>query len=315
MSDTEDAASFSSFADAKSHDSETEDATHEESNLDAAHAPTTLAAPEVDAAAASLQTLETTVPGMIGIAAALDAERGDAADRAADATADGTADGAADVPLAEEREYDESLPDGRSFRRRRRSVLEVEELPDDQRDLDASLAFKSEGNRHFGLGDHNTAAACYTECLRHLPRGAASDGQAAVGYANRAACHLMCGRLEETVYDCDRALEFNSGYAKALARRATALEKLGKLEEASKGESSEIAAARPVCQRDAAGPARTHQLLTCPLCRVLLLDLGRLLEMEPANRTARDSIARIEAACKERDEKLKEEMVRCGLKE
>lgn len=247
MSDTEDAASFSSFADAKSHDSETEDAAHEDSNPDA---PTTRAVSEVDAAAASLQTLETAIPGLIGDASALDAERGSAADgSAADGTADGTAHGAADVatdepldePLAEEREYDESLPDGRSFRRRRRSVLEVEELPDDKRDLDASLAFKSEGNRHFGLGDHDTAAACYTECLRHLPRGAGSDGQAAVGYANRAACHLMCGRLEETVYDCDRALEFNSGYAKALARRATALEKLGKLEEASKGVSGVIA--------------------------------------------------------------------------
>ena len=131
--------------------------------------------------------------------------------------------------------YDESLPDGRTFRRRRRSVLEVDELPDDKRDLEAALAFKTEGNRHFGLGDHETAAACYTESLRHLPRGSASDGQVSVGYANRAACHLMRGLLEETVYDCDRALEFNARYGKALARRSTALEKLGKLEEASKG--------------------------------------------------------------------------------
>ena len=39
-------------------------------------------------------------------------------------------------------------------------------------------------------------------------------------------------------------------------------------------------------------------------------DLTSLLEMEPGNRLARDSIARIDAACKARDEKLKEEMVR-----
>lgn len=135
-------------------------------------------------------------------------------------------------------EYDESLPDGRSFRRRRRSVLEIDELPDEKRDLEIALALKTDGSRHFGLGDHDTAAACYTESLRHFPRGAASEGQVAIGYANRAACHLLCGRLEETVYDCDRALEFNPTYAKALARRATALEKLGKLEEASKGEGT-----------------------------------------------------------------------------
>jgi tetratricopeptide (TPR) repeat protein len=136
-------------------------------------------------------------------------------------------------------EYDESLPDGSSFRRRRRSVMEADELPAEKKDLEAALAFKSEGNRHFGLSDHDTAAACYTEALRHLPLDATSDSHRAICYANRGACHFACGRLHEAVYDCDRALEFNGAYAKALARRAAVLEKLGKLEEASKG------AARP----------------------------------------------------------------------
>lgn len=211
MSDVEDAASFSSFADAKSHDSDG----------------------EAEGA-----------PGADDGGHPDDVARGGDAGRplvgsGAEATDTGASSEGDDAPS--EPTYDESLPDGRSFRRRRRSVIEVDELADEKRDLEAALAFKTEGNRHFGLGDYDTAVACYTECLRHLPRGSASDAQVAIGYSNRAACHLMSGRLEETVYDCDRALEFNAGYAKALARRASALEKLGKLEEASKGATEFVA--------------------------------------------------------------------------
>ena len=39
-------------------------------------------------------------------------------------------------------------------------------------------------------------------------------------------------------------------------------------------------------------------------------DLLRLLELEPGNKTSREGVARIEEACKARDEKLKDEMVR-----
>jgi tetratricopeptide (TPR) repeat protein len=195
-----------------------------------------------------------------------------------------------------EPEYDESLPDGSSFRRRRLSVMESDELPDDKKDLEAAMAFKSEGNRHFGLGEFDTAIACYTEALRHLPRNDASDNQRAICYANRGACHLASGRLHDTVYDCDRALEFNGAYAKALARRAATLEQLGKLEEAARGMSL-------LCVNRSLSGIETV-LFFCEIS-----DLAHLLKLDPGNRSSREGISRLEAAIKARDEKLKTEML------
>ena len=132
--------------------------------------------------------------------------------------------------------YDESLPDGRTVRRRRRSRDESSELSDADKDVGLAMGYKEEGNRHFGGGEHDSAAACYTEALRSIPSGAAFDGSRGVFHSNRAACYLHMGRVEDALYDCDRALEYSPGYAKALARRAAALERLGKLEEAARGE-------------------------------------------------------------------------------
>jgi tetratricopeptide (TPR) repeat protein len=97
-------------------------------------------------------------------------------------------------------------------RRRRRSRDEADELADASKDADLATACKEEGNRHFGDGKWDTAAACYTEALRYVPRDAIFDKQRAVYFCNRAACHLnMPGRLEDALYDCDRALELDAG--------------------------------------------------------------------------------------------------------
>lgn len=104
-------------------------------------------------------------------------------------------------------------------------------------------ACKEEGNRHFGAGDYETAVACYTEALRHLPAGGELDAPRAILYANRAASHLQRGDAGSALYDCDRALEFNPAYVKALGRRAVALERLEKLDEALRGECAAAAAA------------------------------------------------------------------------
>jgi hypothetical protein len=72
--------------------------------------------------------------------------------------------------------------------------------------------------------------------MRCAPGEPAFDATRAVLYANRAACHLQLGRPADALYDCDRAVEFNPGYAKGVGRRAAVLEKLGKPDEALRGE-------------------------------------------------------------------------------
>lgn len=74
--------------------------------------------------------------------------------------------------------------------------------------------------------------------MRCAPGEAAFDATRAVLYANRAACHLQLGRPGDALYDCDRAVEFNPAYVKGVGRRAAVLEKLGKLDEALRGEES-----------------------------------------------------------------------------
>jgi tetratricopeptide (TPR) repeat protein len=147
--------------------------------------------------------------------------------------AEGESDDVAAPPSGPQ--YDESLPDGGTVRRRRLSRDEADDVPDADKDVALALGYKEEGNRHFGAGEYETAVAAYTEALRYIPREPAHDGSRAVFFANRAACHLHTGDAKAALYDCDRAVEANPGYTKALARRAAALERLGKLEEAQKG--------------------------------------------------------------------------------
>lgn len=54
----------------------------------------------------------------------------------------------------------------------------------------------------------------------------------AVFFSNRAACLMHLGRTEESVDDCAQAVTLSPTYVKAFLRRAEALEKMDKLEEA-----------------------------------------------------------------------------------
>lgn len=163
------------------------------------------------------------------------------------------------------------LADGRILSRRPHARTEADDSADEKKDAAMAGAMKDEGNRHFTTGEHETAAACYTEALRAVPRAPEFDEHRAVYYGNRAACHLAMNRLEDALYDCDRSLECNPRYAKVVGRRAAVLEKLGKLDEAA-------ADAEIWAQMDSSSAPR--QL-----------------------------VARLKKAITERDEKLKEEMM------
>jgi tetratricopeptide (TPR) repeat protein len=53
-----------------------------------------------------------------------------------------------------------------------------------------------------------------------------------VCHCNRAACFATQEKWEDALWDCDRALEINPSYTKALARRGAVLEKLDLLDDA-----------------------------------------------------------------------------------
>lgn len=87
---------------------------------------------------------------------------------------------------------------------------------------------KNRGNKLYAQKHYDDAAACYTHALE------VAVVEEAVYYSNRAACwqNMTPPRYEQVLDDCDKALKLDPAYVKALNRRATAFENLGRDEEA-----------------------------------------------------------------------------------
>ena len=175
--------------------------------------------------------------------------------------------------------------------------------------LAAAEELKRQGNEAFGRGAHIEAEELYTRALeaeavgREPPGGSAAEGlpepteaaeeageahagaqapppppqrkERAVYFANRAACRLALGRLDEAVSDCSAALEVDGAYVKALLRRAAAYERQGELEALEKAST----------------------------------DLGRVLELEPSNVLAREKLRGLGPALESKREAVKKEMM------
>ncbi|WWD20858.1 hypothetical protein CI109_105335 [Kwoniella shandongensis] len=92
--------------------------------------------------------------------------------------------------------------------------------------LGASL--KDRGNKLYSKKEFKKAVECYTKAIEISVR------KDAVFFSNRAACYTNFSSPEyaKCVADCDEALKLDRTYVKALKRRATALENLGRDEEA-----------------------------------------------------------------------------------
>lgn len=92
--------------------------------------------------------------------------------------------------------------------------------------LGASL--KDRGNKLYSRKEFAKAVECYTKAIEVSVR------KDAVFFSNRAACYTNYNppEYEKCVQDCDEALKLDHVYVKALKRRATALENLGRDEEA-----------------------------------------------------------------------------------
>lgn len=91
-----------------------------------------------------------------------------------------------------------------------------------------AATLKSKGNSAYQQRQFSKAANLYTQAIEMAVT------PEAVFYSNRAACYVNFSppQYERVVADCDAALRLDRTYIKALNRRATALEALGRLEEA-----------------------------------------------------------------------------------
>ncbi|GIY83832.1 tetratricopeptide repeat protein 1 [Caerostris darwini] len=132
-----------------------------------------------------------------------------------------------------------------------------------------SLNLKSMGNDCFKKAEYKESANLYTQALNTCPLKFQNDRS--ILYANRAAARIVLEKKEEAVLDCNKAIELNPNYVKALLRRAQLHKKMENLEKA-------------------------------------LEDYQKILELDRSNAEARQECTTLPAEIKEKNEKMKEEM-------
>jgi len=76
---------------------------------------------------------------------------------------------------------------------------------------------KTEGNDAFTSGDFQKAYDLYSEALQIDPDNQATNSKL---YSNRATVGSKLGRLDQALADCDKAIEYDSGFFKVYLRRA-----------------------------------------------------------------------------------------------
>lgn len=133
-----------------------------------------------------------------------------------------------------------------------------------------AVRLKELGNKHFNSGSFEAAIVSYTDALATCLLCHTVDR--AIMYSNRAAAKMKLEQYEDAIADCTKALEFNPDYMKALLRRAELYEKTDKLDEA-------------------------------------LEDYTKALERDCSLHVARAACMRLPDQIKERNEKMKEEMI------
>uniref|UniRef100_A0A8C9TZL3 Unc-45 myosin chaperone A n=1 Tax=Scleropages formosus TaxID=113540 RepID=A0A8C9TZL3_SCLFO len=93
---------------------------------------------------------------------------------------------------------------------------------------DDPVVLREEGNSLFKSGDLQGALCRYTQALKLSD----SPSERGVLYRNRAACHLKLEDYTKAEADASKALDADPSDVKARFRRAQALQKLGKLDQA-----------------------------------------------------------------------------------
>lgn len=87
---------------------------------------------------------------------------------------------------------------------------------------------KEDGNAFFKAGDMQEALCCYSKAIKLSD----SKTETAVLHRNRSACYLKLEEYAKAEADASKALDTDPGDVKALFRRAQALQKLGRLDQA-----------------------------------------------------------------------------------
>ncbi|NXX92450.1 TTC1 protein, partial [Centropus bengalensis] len=152
-------------------------------------------------------------------------------------------------------------------------LLELEkDMPEEEKQerRKGSTTLKEKGNEHFKKGAYGEAEDSYTKALQICP--ACFQKDRAVLFSNRAAAKMKQDKVEAALSDCSKAVELDPNYIRALLRRAELYEKTEKLDEA-------------------------------------LEDYKAILEKDPSVHQAREACMRLPEQIKERNEKLKKEVL------
>lgn len=215
-------------------------------------------------------------------------------------------------------------------------VPTIEELTEDEPEVVTSLQaaeqLKKEGNDLFKDGEYERALEKYTAALSACHPSC--HAERSVFHCNSAACHVKLGNFRAGKAQCDEALSLNGDYVKALMRRILCLERLDE-EKADASEDPRLRASRaadastsrasPVDEEreDAppseAKPEGSDPALAKPAApgrggdddhlQRALEDCDKWLALEPGAADAVRKRAELETRIKERQEKLKEEVV------
>ncbi|CAG2229119.1 Tetratricopeptide repeat protein 1 [Mytilus edulis] len=170
-----------------------------------------------------------------------------------------------------EEEY-ESADEGEIEIEEEKLKLEEEKLTEEEKNLKKAEAqkYKDEGNKVFKDGFYKEAIKYYSRALHTCPYSYFKERS--IMYSNRAACKLHMEKYDEAIKDCSKAIDLHPHYLKAVLRRAELYEKVEKLEEA-------------------------------------LADYQRMIELDPSHYIARAACMRLPDQIKEKNEKMKEEMM------
>lgn len=85
--------------------------------------------------------------------------------------------------------------------------------------------FKEQGNQAYKSGDYRTALNYYNKAIEINPRDPAF-------YLNRALCYFNMRHYVECVKECDKSLQLNPSYIKALKKKSAALVQMLKFDDA-----------------------------------------------------------------------------------
>uniref|UniRef100_A0A2C9JP70 Tetratricopeptide repeat protein 1 n=1 Tax=Biomphalaria glabrata TaxID=6526 RepID=A0A2C9JP70_BIOGL len=133
-----------------------------------------------------------------------------------------------------------------------------------------SQQLKDEGNTKFRNGLYDEAIKDYTEALDICPL--TFHKEISIMFANRAACYMKKELYTEAIKDSTKAIDLHPHYLKAILRRAELYEKTDKLDEA-------------------------------------LQDYKKVVELDPSQHMARAACMKLAEQIKDRNEKLKDEMI------